>query len=661
MVVVLALCWYVYQPGLGGGFLFDDWVNLDALGAFGPVDNATTLWRYLTSGNADATGRPLALASFLLDARDWPAEPYLFKRTGLILHLVNGLLLVWLLRGLGRALAPYGDASAARASAYVRADIAAVLGAGLWLLHPLLVSTTLYVVQREAMLPGTFILLGLIGYVAGRKRAAIGQQRGVWMAAASIVGGTALASLCKANGALLPLLAWLLDAILLAPRQAMEHSRVAKVFRWTRRCVLVFPGLLLLAALLVVGVRGFVDEIAMARPWTTGERLLTQARVVVDYLHLLWSPRPYSHGLFNDGIAVSHGVLSPPSTLACLLLLAVLAGGAFASWRRLPILSASILFFLAAHLMESSVVPLELYFEHRNYVPALLMFWPLGWWLAGAWGSQPHQGLTWVRKTLCFVLPMLLAALTFLRADLWGNVADQALLWVQRNPDSPRAQAYAAQTEARRGHAVQAIARMETALAKYPHEVQLAANLIDARCMTGGVAEEDVRTMSAALTSNRVGNLAFGWLSGKLDGLSAGKPPCRGLELPTLERLVEALAKNPGMASAPGRVAEIHHLRGRLQLLSGDANLAFASFNAALHVLPAPAKALRQAAMLGDAGYPELGLRHLEMCSPTCGELPDWSAGMPAIHARLLDSQGYWKAEIAHLRRTLAEIHADQG
>src|SRR6185369_4769326 len=127
-------------PGLRGGFLFDDFANLPALGAFGPIDNVATFLYYITSGSADPTGRPLALLSFLIDARNWPADPAPFKRTNLLLHLLNGALLGWLLLRLGKALAL--DAT--------RATIAAVFGSALWLLHPLLVSTVLYIVQREA-------------------------------------------------------------------------------------------------------------------------------------------------------------------------------------------------------------------------------------------------------------------------------------------------------------------------------------------------------------------------------------------------------------------------------------------------------------------------------------------------------------------------------
>src|SRR5690606_12375388 len=212
LCAIIGLSWVAYTPGLSGGFLFDDFANLPAVGAYGSVDDWPTFWRYLTSGSADPTGRPLSLLSFLIDARDWPADPHPFKRTNLLLHLLNGILLFVLLRQLGRQLQ--------RPECQV--SMAAALGSALWLLHPLLVSTTLYIVQREAMLPATFVLLGISGYVHGRSLVAQGRTSGALLAACSVMLGTAFAFLSKANGALLPLLAWVLEATVLARQPLPE-------------------------------------------------------------------------------------------------------------------------------------------------------------------------------------------------------------------------------------------------------------------------------------------------------------------------------------------------------------------------------------------------------------------------------------------------------
>ena len=170
---------------------------------------------------------------------------------------------------------------------------AALLAAALWLLHPLFVSTTLYVVQREAMLPATFVLLGLIGFARARALVARGDRGGFFYATAAIGTTTLLATMSKGNGALLPLLAWLLDAVLLSPRQPIHDPRQRTLWRYWRWLMLMLPTLLVLGWLATTAYTGFTQGLEATRPWTLYERLLTQNRVLVDYLLQLWWPRPY--------------------------------------------------------------------------------------------------------------------------------------------------------------------------------------------------------------------------------------------------------------------------------------------------------------------------------------------------------------------------------
>src|SRR6185312_1616330 len=212
LALMLLMAWWAYAPGLHGGFLFDDLGSLPALGASGPITHWDTFWRYITSGTADPTGRPLAMLTFLLDARNWPADPLPFKRTNLILHLCNGVLLYALCARLGKLL--YIDARRARQ--------AALLGSTLWLLHPLLVSTTLYIVQREAMLVATCVMSGLLLWLYGRQQLIEGRLKtGALWSVCGLGGFALLGTLAKANGVLLPLYALLIEVIVLAPRRPL--------------------------------------------------------------------------------------------------------------------------------------------------------------------------------------------------------------------------------------------------------------------------------------------------------------------------------------------------------------------------------------------------------------------------------------------------------
>jgi tetratricopeptide (TPR) repeat protein len=654
LLAIVVLAWWAYSPGVNGGFLFDDFGNLPALGATGPIDNAAAFWRYVTSGSADPTGRPLALLSFLIDANDWPADPYPFKRTSVLLHLLNGVLLTWVLLRLGRVLGIPRH----------RAELGAAIGASLWLLHPLLVSTTLYVVQREAMLPATFILAGLLGYVSGRESVVRGRTRGAWLAAASIITCTLLAVLAKANGALLPLFTLIVEAVILAPH-ARVSGAAARAFARVRRFALVIPSVLLLAYLALIAWKGFAHGVGAERSWTLGERLLTEARIVCNYLALLWWPRPFTAGLFNDAYQASTGLLSPPTTLLSIALIGALLALAVASKRRHPALSAAILFFFAGHLLESTVVPLELYFEHRNYVPAMLMFWPLALWLCNGPKAErvpvagslpgPAKGIAIpanLRLALAAVLALAFAALTWMRADLWGSPQDQALIWALKNPDSPRAQAYAAQIEIERGKVADASRRLEKALSERPEEVQLALNLIGAHCTMGTLTHEDIdRAAHALANSPNTGRLGYDWFERSLPIAARGS--CANLDLDAIDRLLDAAADNPRTRNIPGRVQDVAHLRGRVALLRGDGPGALTLFDEALRADTRPGAALEQAGILARAGYPDLALRHLDLLEQLGPKSDGPRLGMTALHDWLLQRDGYWQHEISHLRRTL--------
>jgi hypothetical protein len=690
LVALLAATWWVYHPGLSGDFLFDDFGNLPALGATGPVDNWATFWRYITSGDADPTGRPLTLLTFLIDARDWPASPYPFKVTNLILHLINGALLAWVLWKLGQALRshnfsvvipglPEGQDPESVPSVInyhsnsntdsgsplggVRNDkngtggtaildnrgvaIAALFGAGAWLLHPFLVSTTLYVVQREAMLPATFVLIGMLGWMAARdalarghfKRALAGMTLSAWLC-------TALAVLSKANGALFPILLLLTEWIVLAPHRPMpdkasEHRRKLAV-----RVLLMVPSALIIGYLLYL-LPSVIAHTPEYRGWTVGERLLTESRIVTDYLRLLFIPHAHSTGLFNDQFPVSTDWLHPASTLPCVILVLALIGAGFALRRKHPAIALALLFYFAAQLMESGWLSLELYFEHRNYLPAMLLFWPIGLALA-----RPGY-VRWIRILAAACVLLLLASLTFQRAKLWGDGFRQAQVWAAINPDSARAQANAALYDLQHDRPRLAAARLRLSMPRHPDDIQAPINLIGAECKLGAVQPHTLARAEFALAHTRLGGMAaFKWFNEALD--MASRRACTGLDFAALQATLDAARRNPYWRNQPGRQQDIDHLQGQLDLAEEKPAAALQAFNKALAAAPGPGTALQQAAYLGAHGYPQLGLDHLDYFK-TLPPGPKPNPGMPRIHAWLLREQGWWASETTRLRSTLMQ------
>jgi tetratricopeptide (TPR) repeat protein len=637
-LIVLVSTAAAYWPGLHGGFLFDDFANLPTLGQSGPVDNWPAFWRYITSGTADPTGRPLTVLTFLLNAHDWPANPFWFKCTNLALHLTNGVLLYVLLLRLGTCLTTNKE----------RNRTAALVGTALWILHPLLVSTTLYVVQREAILPATFVLIGLLSWLHGRTLLAARPRRGALYCFLGLGICSVFAVMAKANGALLPMYALLIERLLLSKHEPLPNEASRRVYRKIMLWLAIVPSLAILTYLFYVGVHGIAQGgNAPTRPWSYAQRLLTEPRVLLDYLALLWMPRPFSSGLFNDQVLASASLWSPATTLPSILVILSLIVGAWTLRHRFPMPALAILFYFAGHLIESTSISLELYYEHRNYIPAMLMFWPLAFWLAS------NGSLSRLKYAMAFILPLLLAWMTYQNAQVWGNESQQALMWAYLNPESPRAQAGAAQTEMQLGQPRKAVARLEKALAAHPNEPQLAINMIGARCMLGGISSRDIEIAQHSLqNATTLGTLLTHWFDRVLPVAATGK--CSGFTLDTLQTLVVAAAQNP-LLNKNGQQQDFLYLEGRIELARRNAEAALADFTKALDLEIRPGIALEEAANLGNAGYPAQGLCLLDHYRAIETNSTPPAFGMPMIHAWVLRQQHYWPNEITHLRSSLTD------
>lgn len=341
----------VYWVGLSGPFVLDDQGNLYAIPDW--LDGRLGLDTLLFERGAGMFGRPLAMGTLAFNAWAGGYSPFAFKLGNLLVHLAIGATIF----GFLRALLKHDPLL------HTRAALVAALIASLWLLHPLHASTVLYAVQRMAQLSTLMVLLGVWLYLALRERL----QRGPSVPAAvgllmGVPAMTVLAFLGKENGILLPLLCAVLELVWFrGPR-----PRPVRIFHGL---FVLLPALAAIAAIAVVPERivgGFAG-----REFTLVERLLSQGRVLCDYLWKLGVPNPPRMGVYADDFPVSTSLLSPPTTLIAFLVLFAISGVAWRSRKRLPAVCFGWFFFLAAHSLEAGIIPLELYFEHRNYLPSV--------------------------------------------------------------------------------------------------------------------------------------------------------------------------------------------------------------------------------------------------------------------------------------------------
>jgi hypothetical protein len=416
---MLLACLLVSWPALTGPFLFDDFPNLEHLAQLGGKLDWQSIADYARQYGG-APGRPLSMLSFVINDDAWPSSPWGFKYTNLMIHLLVGVLVFGFARSLARLkIDP------------ARARLCALLSMGAWLLHPLQLSTSMLVVQRMTQLSMLFVVAGLWAYVALAARSE--KVTRALIAVAALGVGTVLAVLCKETGALAPLLALVVNATLLRERLG-EVSRPSRlILRWG----VLIPTLAMLA---VIASRWESATNFDNREFSMVERLLTESRALLDYLFQIVLPSIRGGGIYHDDFVISRSLLQPWTTLPSVAFVALLVVGALALPKRRPILSFGILWFFSGHLLESTIFPLEVYFEHRNYLPMFGPLFSLAFWVSDAELSLRRPALALAALWISFA-----AWLTWVQAPIWGDIRKLTAVWAIEHPDSARAVAQRAQ------------------------------------------------------------------------------------------------------------------------------------------------------------------------------------------------------------------------
>ena len=448
--MLVALVAASYWPGLGGGFVFDDFPNIVDSPALHVSGWDWHAWLAAVFSSDSGFGhRPLAMATFALNHVFTGLDPVPMKLTNIGIHALNACLVLGLLRTLLALAAP---AISAR-----RREWAARFVAAAWALQPINLMAVLFVVQRMESLCHVFVFAGLWLYLLGRQRQLAGEAGGGWRwITIGILGGTALGALSKESAVLLPLYAACIELFvlgfrkhghpeakpkdLLSDQHTKSNNRSFATLRMTDGWLLTFFGLVLVlpAALGSAWLlsKALAPGAFASRNFDLGERLLTEGRVVLDYLRWTLFPSLRDFGLYHDDIAISRGWWQPPSTAFALAGLALLATVAVALHRRRPLLALGIAWFLCAQLLTATVVPLELVFEHRNY------FASLGVCLAVAdllLLAPRSEGLRRVGVLIAAPWLLLLGMTTTLRASEWSDPLRFAASEAARHPNSPRA------------------------------------------------------------------------------------------------------------------------------------------------------------------------------------------------------------------------------
>jgi hypothetical protein len=426
LLILVAL---VYWPGLSGPFVFDDLTNIVHNPAMA-MDQIT--WSTLRAAAAsDESGylpRWLPMVSIAIDhvIAGGFDHTFPYKLTNLLIHLGNTILVYAIAVRLARRLPEHADAWFA------------LLATAIWALHPIQLTSVLYVVQRMTSMSALFVFAGLYLYLVGRELQTRRPKGAMAMMAGGLLGGMLLGTACKENAILLPLLALTTEWLPLRSSQQRPEQR--------RRLQLLFGvvlGIQVLAAIVWLIIHpDFIVGSYAQRDFSITERILTESRVLWYYLGLFLAPVPGRFGIYHDDFALSSGLLHPVTTVIAIVAWLAAAAAAWRWRRQVPLLGFGLFWFLAAHALESSLIGLELVHEHRNYValfgPALL--------IAGCVGQLrfPSHSTAWRRGLLvAFILSATVATLS--RAAVWQSNDTLIPSLARDHPDSERSQAILAE------------------------------------------------------------------------------------------------------------------------------------------------------------------------------------------------------------------------
>jgi protein O-mannosyl-transferase len=304
----------------------------------------------------------------------------------------------------------------------------ALLATFIWALHPIHVTSITYIVQRMASMAGMFYIMSMYFYLKARTTEKTSSSIAFFIGCA--LAGLA-AVLSKENAAMLPVCLLLYDLIVI---KGINKETIIKYLKIS---------LLPLLTILIIGFI-YVDFSKVfgeynIRDFTMMQRVLTEPRVFLFYLSLLFYPIHSRMTLLYD-IDVSCTLLQPwTTTPAILLIIGIIVFACYIAKKR-PLLSFCIIFYFLNHLIEGSVFNLELIYEHRNYLPAMLLFIPFAQLLIYVIDYFSYKKNVQIVVASVIVIILLgLGDITFQRNTV---VSSEFLLWldnIEKYPFASRA------------------------------------------------------------------------------------------------------------------------------------------------------------------------------------------------------------------------------
>ena len=358
----------IYGNTFNASFHFDDYHNIvDNPRLHLNVINKDTIAHTFSAGfdhgyyNSEKIYRPLTYFSFALNRLFGQDDVFGYHLVNLTIHMVASLCLYLTIIAVFKT-------PRLKHIPQAHAEMIALISALFWSIHPIQTQAVTYIVQRAASMMAMFYIMGMLFYLKGRLASKKITSTAFFAACA---GAFLLALASKQNSATFPIALILMEVIFF---QDLSSPRTRKYL------FIIIPLVCIVAA--GVGAMLFtkvnfstISSGYTVRPFTMAERLLTEPRIILFYLSLLAFPSADRLSFIHD-VPLSTSLFNPISTLPAILSIILVIAASLIYMRKYPILSFAALFFFLNHVIESSIIPLELVYEHRNYLPSMFIFIP---------------------------------------------------------------------------------------------------------------------------------------------------------------------------------------------------------------------------------------------------------------------------------------------
>jgi len=531
-ILLVSTCTLIYSPGINGSFIFDDLSNITH-NSFLQIQELSfsSLYSSASAGFSGPLKRPIAMLSFALNyyfAGDYSAAA--FKITNIAIHCLNAVLVFILCLQLFKRASISSTPPSTQSIFWLASGISLI-----WAIHPINLTSVLYIVQRMTSLSTLFSLGCIIFYLSARNRLLNGsyswQVSGLFCA--SIIS-LVLALFSKENAVLIPLIILLIDVVLYSAEK--PWCLIKKLSKQQKRI-----GSAVIMAFLISALLWAIDYAAGGfsnRPFTMLERVLTESRVLCFYLSLILIPRIGAFGLFHDDIAISTSLFSPWTTLTSIAFILGILVTAFYYRKRKPLFALGFGWFFIGHLLESTFFSLEIAHEHRNNLPSIGI-------IIAAFSLIPLDKAVSKKAILGVVfVALILGSTTWLRSKQWESYQSLAYYEASHHPNSPAIQALLSNAANQAGDINVATQAIKRAMELEPNETAYALHYQNILAIHGREIPDELQQE----TLNRIKiNLATPSTILALQQIASclDKPPCHPLKDNYLEWLNTFINNEP--------------------------------------------------------------------------------------------------------------------